>query len=191
MECPSPAVSARFAAFQQHIAIQDLQANGGGGSSVARRLLESATDLLLPARYKRAAQDASDSIYTTLGYYYSSPPSTATAAGASGAAPSAASLPSSAVLPTSAAVDLATVSAAAASLAAIREPQLPLQLAFAMDSVHAVRDLPKHFPGLRSQIVYVADPQYFAFAGGVKLYKGDTLVSGGGFILKIGFFCCF
>lgn len=54
--------------------------------------------------------------------------------------------------------------------------QLTLQIAFVMDNVAAVRDLPKHFQMLRSAIVYVADPQFHPFADGIKLYKGDTLV---------------
>lgn len=54
--------------------------------------------------------------------------------------------------------------------------QLTLQIAFVMDNVAAVRDLPKHFQTLRSAIVYVADPQFHPFADGIKLYKGDTLV---------------
>ncbi|CAH0562365.1 unnamed protein product [Brassicogethes aeneus] len=55
-------------------------------------------------------------------------------------------------------------------------PQLLLKIGFVMDNVHTVRDLEKHFPNLRSQLVYVEDPKFFKFPNQEKLYKGDTLV---------------
>lgn len=58
----------------------------------------------------------------------------------------------------------------------IREIQLILQISFIMDNVESVKDLNKHFQSLRSSMVYVEDPNFFSFANGMKLYKGDTLV---------------
>lgn len=55
-------------------------------------------------------------------------------------------------------------------------PQLILKIGFVMDNVRTVRDLEKHFPNIRSQLVYVEDPKFFKFPNQVKLYKGDTLV---------------
>lgn len=45
-----------------------------------------------------------------------------------------------------------------------------------MDNVQAVRNLEKHFPNLRSQLLYVEDPKFIEFPNQVKTYKGDTLV---------------
>lgn len=56
------------------------------------------------------------------------------------------------------------------------ESKLPLRIAFIMDNVQSVRNLEKHFPNLRSQILYTEDPKFFQFPNQVKLYKGDTLV---------------
>ncbi|XP_017468489.1 PREDICTED: plexin-B [Rhagoletis zephyria] len=63
-----------------------------------------------------------------------------------------------------------------AAFVKIRETQLNLQVGFIMDNVQWVRDLSKYFQNIRSTIVYVPDPKYTPFPGGVKLYKGDTLV---------------
>lgn len=58
-----------------------------------------------------------------------------------------------------------------------QEAQLNLQIRFVMDNVQSVHDLNKHFPSLRSTLVYVEDPLFHTFPGdGIKLYKGDTLV---------------
>ncbi|XP_059620883.1 plexin-B [Phlebotomus argentipes] len=58
-----------------------------------------------------------------------------------------------------------------------RETQLSLQIRFVMDNVQSVKDLNKHFPSLRSTLVYVEDPKFHTFpANGVKLYKGESLV---------------
>lgn len=62
------------------------------------------------------------------------------------------------------------------SFAKMRETQLNLQVGFIMDNVQWVRDLSKYFQSIRSTIVYVSDPKYTPFPGGIKLYKGDTLV---------------
>lgn len=56
------------------------------------------------------------------------------------------------------------------------ESKLPLKIGFVMDNVQSVRNLEKHFPNLRSQILYMEDPKFFKFPNQVKLYKGDTLV---------------
>lgn len=58
----------------------------------------------------------------------------------------------------------------------MNEPQIVLQISFAMDNVQTVKDLNKHFPSLRSSITYVDDPVFFPFLNNIKLYKGDTLV---------------
>lgn len=130
MECPSPAVSSRFAEFVRRLE-EDEPLVGQSSPSIRnrRRVLRSA--------------DSSPSHFTTSGYYYSSPPSSVT-------------------------TDVAALK--------IREPQLSLQLSFAMDNVQSVRDLPKQFQSLRSVMVYVQDPHFLPFTGGLKLYKGDTLV---------------
>lgn len=51
-----------------------------------------------------------------------------------------------------------------------------LDVGFIMDNVASVRNL-RHVlsPAARS-LEYVLDPFYRAFQGGIKLYKGDTLV---------------
>ncbi|XP_018334683.1 plexin-B-like, partial [Agrilus planipennis] len=54
--------------------------------------------------------------------------------------------------------------------------ELNLRIEFVMDDVVTVRDLEKHFPNLRSQLLFVEDPKFFEFPNQVKLYKGDTLV---------------
>lgn len=51
-----------------------------------------------------------------------------------------------------------------------------LDLGFIMDGVLEVRHLRKHFPTVRSRLIYVDDPAFRPFPQGVKLYKGDTLV---------------
>lgn len=56
------------------------------------------------------------------------------------------------------------------------EAQLILRIGFIMDEVKSVRDLEKHFPNLRSQIVYLENPKFFQFPNGVYLFKGETLV---------------
>ncbi|KAJ8983308.1 hypothetical protein NQ317_010846 [Molorchus minor] len=58
----------------------------------------------------------------------------------------------------------------------MKEPKLILKIGFVMDNVQSVRDLEKHFPNLRYQLLYVEDPKFFKFPNQVKLYKGDTLV---------------
>lgn len=63
-----------------------------------------------------------------------------------------------------------------AAFVRIRETQLNLQIGFIMDNVQWVRDLSKYFQSVRSTIIYVSDPKYTPFPGGIKLYKGDTLV---------------
>lgn len=45
-----------------------------------------------------------------------------------------------------------------------------------MDNVQTVRDLEKHFPNIRTQLLYVEDPKFIQFPNQIKLYKGDTLV---------------
>lgn len=57
-----------------------------------------------------------------------------------------------------------------------RPPKLILKIGFLMDFVLSVRDLEKHYKSLRSQLIYVDDPNFFEFPNDVKLYKGDTLV---------------
>lgn len=54
--------------------------------------------------------------------------------------------------------------------------EIVLDLGFIMDGVMSVRHLRKHFPEVRSHVTYVSNPTYFSFSGGIKLYKGDTLV---------------
>lgn len=62
--------------------------------------------------------------------------------------------------------------------AAVKTPesQLLLRIGFIMDNVQTVRDLEKHFPNIRTQLLYVEDPKFIQFPNQVKLYKGDTLV---------------
>lgn len=192
MECPSPAVSGKFAEFRHQLDATGSSSSGsssnsinnngnvdnsvGGGSSAA--LVDGVLHFSSSSsfghhqqqhqrRNRRSSQPAVDdvdtsisssqSIYTTMGYYYSSPPS---ASAYSSASPAAGGSTSTA--------DVVAMK--------IREPQLSLQIAFAMDNVQSVRDLPKHFQSLRSAIVYVPDPHFAPFPGGLKLYKGDTLV---------------
>nr|XP_023013437.1 plexin-B [Leptinotarsa decemlineata]XP_023013439.1 plexin-B [Leptinotarsa decemlineata]XP_023013440.1 plexin-B [Leptinotarsa decemlineata] len=57
-----------------------------------------------------------------------------------------------------------------------KEPKLTLRIGFLMDNVQSVRDLEKHFPNLRSQLLYVEDPKFFQFPDQMKLYQGDRLV---------------
>ncbi|ROT70941.1 Plexin-B [Penaeus vannamei] len=54
--------------------------------------------------------------------------------------------------------------------------EVGVDVGFVMDGVLSVLHLRKHFPGVRSRLVYLADPLYYTFSHGVKLYKGDTLV---------------
>ncbi|XP_044257639.1 plexin-B isoform X2 [Tribolium madens] len=56
------------------------------------------------------------------------------------------------------------------------EAQLVVKIGFIMDNVQSVKNLDKHFPNLRSQLLYVEDPKFFKFPNQIKLYKGDTLV---------------
>ncbi|KAF7286951.1 hypothetical protein GWI33_002800 [Rhynchophorus ferrugineus] len=58
----------------------------------------------------------------------------------------------------------------------MKEPKLLLKIGFVMDNVQSVRNLEKHFPNLRSSILYVEDPKFIKFPNQIKLYKGDTLV---------------
>ncbi|XP_066158609.1 plexin-B [Euwallacea fornicatus] len=58
----------------------------------------------------------------------------------------------------------------------MKEPKLMLKMGFIMDNVQSVKNLEKHFPNLRSSILYVEDPQFIEFPNQIKLYKGDTLV---------------
>lgn len=51
-----------------------------------------------------------------------------------------------------------------------------VRIGFIMDNVQSVKDLEKHFPNLRAQLLYVEDPKFFEFPNQIKLYKGDTLV---------------
>lgn len=182
MECPSPAVTGRFAEYRANLDADPFGTgtaapssspfasfNGGGvgggvggGSSAA--LIDLDLDPYQPSAtaYQRRRRSVPQprpqspapppqSHYTTSGYYYSSAPLSAASAS-----------------PSTSTADMAALK--------IREPQLQLQIAFAMDNVQSVRDLPKHFQSLRSAIVYVPDPHFAPFAGGLKLYKGDTLV---------------
>lgn len=51
------------------------------------------------------------------------------------------------------------------------------RVGFAMDDVDSVWELPRNFPALHSDLVYVPNPQLFPFDGNsVKLYKGESLV---------------
>lgn len=54
--------------------------------------------------------------------------------------------------------------------------QAILRIGFTMDSVESMQDLEKYFHSLRTQMVYVEDPQVFTFPNRIKPYKGDTLV---------------
>ena len=45
-----------------------------------------------------------------------------------------------------------------------------------MDGVQQVKNLRQFAPDVKSTITYVADPQYFQFADGVKVFGGNTLV---------------
>jgi plexin A len=62
------------------------------------------------------------------------------------------------------------------SLLQMPEAQLIVKIGFIMDNVQSVKNLDKHFPNLRSQLLYVEDPKFFKFPNQIKLYKGDTLV---------------
>lgn len=123
MECPSPAVNARFNAYKNSMDRPALYEN------LKRR------------RRNIISQDGSSSgLLTTVGYL---------------------SIPTGGN-------DIASLKS--------RETQLSLQVGFIMDNVQTVRDLSKYFQNIRSTIVYVDDPVYSPFPGGMKLYKGDTLV---------------
>lgn len=56
------------------------------------------------------------------------------------------------------------------------KPQAIMKVGFTMDSVESMQDLEKYFHSLRTQMVYVEDPQVFTFPNRIKTYKGDTLV---------------
>lgn len=56
------------------------------------------------------------------------------------------------------------------------KPQVVMRIGFTMDSVETVQDLEKYFHSLRTQMVYVDDPQVYTFPNKIKPYKGDTLV---------------
>lgn len=58
----------------------------------------------------------------------------------------------------------------------LQESQMNFQISFIMDNVKSVRDLNKHFQNIRSNMIFVDDPVFFAFPNLIKLYKGDTLV---------------
>jgi plexin A len=62
------------------------------------------------------------------------------------------------------------------SLLQMPEARLIVKIGFIMDNVQSVKNLDKHFPNLRSQLLYVEDPKFFKFPNQIKLYKGDTLV---------------
>lgn len=47
-----------------------------------------------------------------------------------------------------------------------------------MDDVKPVREMQRYFPTLPNEIIYVPDPKFYVLStdGGVKLYKGESLV---------------
>lgn len=47
-----------------------------------------------------------------------------------------------------------------------------------MDDVQPVREMQNYFPSLPNEIIYVPDPKFYVLSndGGVKLYKGESLV---------------
>lgn len=50
-------------------------------------------------------------------------------------------------------------------------------IGFIMDNVESVKDLKRHFPLVKSDIVYHPDPKFYPFDNnGIKLYKGESLV---------------
>lgn len=170
IECPSPPINAKFAAYRHQI--ETLQEQVGNTNPTA-----SVQSMTKPASLDRHKRQNSypDAIYTTIGYYTSS----ATSLNPWSSSPV---MPSLATAPTALAStrsetdgDGSTSNDVAASFT-IHETQLSLQISFLMDNVHSVRDLNKHFHNLRSTIIYVDDPVYFPFANNIKLYKGDTLV---------------
>lgn len=60
--------------------------------------------------------------------------------------------------------------------------EVVLDIGFIMDGVKSVQHLRKHFPDIQSHITYVSNPTYYSFPGGMKLYKGDSLVVEGDFL---------
>lgn len=53
-----------------------------------------------------------------------------------------------------------------------------LKIGFVMDDVQPVREMQNYFPSLPNEIIYVPDPKFYVLSndGGVKLYKGESLV---------------
>lgn len=179
MECPSPAINGKFAAYRRQIELLQQQV------AVALPTAEISKQMnTVPNERRKRQNNYAETIFTTIGYYTSS-------VAASAASPWS----SSPILPSSMYVDgigatsataLASTSAVGANglstsndIAAslkIHETQLTLQIGFLMDNVQSVRDLNKHSQNLRTMMVYVDDPIFFSFPNNIKLYKGDTLV---------------
>ena len=56
--------------------------------------------------------------------------------------------------------------------------EMRLKIGFVMDDVQPVREMQNYFPSLPNEIIYVPDPKFYVLSsdGGVKLYKGESLV---------------
>lgn len=178
MECPSPAINAKFTEYRRQIELLQQQVAGALPTASIDKFQHMNT---VPIE-RRKRNSYAETLFTTISYYTSSVASTPWSAspilssshmyveGLGATSPTA--LASTSAEENS---DFSTSNDIAASLK-IHETQLSLQLSFVMDNVQSVRDLNKHFQNLRSTIVYVDDPVYFSFPNNLKLYKGDTLV---------------
>lgn len=180
MECPSPSINEKFIEYKHQIALLQQQAGIVLPTTSISKIQQMNNDAL--ERRKRQTS-YTDSLFTTIGYY-SSPASSAPWSSSSiltnniyvdGIGATAATALASTSDIGIGSTGLSTSNDIAASLK-IHETQLSLQMSFIMDNVQAVKDLNKHFQNLRSTMVYVDDPVFFAFPNNIKLYKGDTLV---------------
>lgn len=176
MECPAPAVNAKFASYRQQIELLQQQVAVALPTASLTRAIDAA-----PAERRKRQNSYADTIFTTIGYYTSSassaPWSSQPMMPSSMYVDGIGATSASALASTSAEAlgGLSTNNDIAASLK-IHETQLSMQIGFAMDNVQSVKDLSKHFQSLRSTMIYVDDPVFFAFPSNLKLYKGDTLV---------------
>lgn len=168
MECPSPAINSKFNEYKNKI-------------EILQQLSTISTSAAFEIGYKNYSNDRhtrqADKLFITDDSISSSSPSIP--------------WPSSSIIQSNIFTDglRASTSGVIPSVATtiinnndlsatlkFHEPQMVLQISFSMDNVQSVKDLNKHFPGVRSTITYVDDPIFFPFSNYMKLYKGDTLV---------------
>ncbi|XP_053684363.1 plexin-B isoform X2 [Sabethes cyaneus] len=154
MECPSPAVNMKFVSYIKHVEQMNRNiASFNQSRSKNRRSAITTESALLSTAKVLINYHSTDSLFSPTPFLQSEE------------------------LHTTASL-LHTTPTGLNSLLAMKlhENQVSFQLSFVMDNVLSVKNLNKHFQNLRSSIVYVEDPVYFAFPGFKKFYKGDTLV---------------